>query len=63
MCMSSHTEMYIDSTVGGILQVDTRTDILDSDSEDGVGGDSEIDENLEICELEKRDFDDEDEIW
>jgi hypothetical protein len=34
----------------------------DSDPEDDVGEDSEIDEHFEICELEKRDFDDEEGI-
>jgi hypothetical protein len=55
--MSSPTEMYVDSTRSGILQIETLADV-DYDSEDSRGEDSEIDENLEICELEKRDFDD-----
>ncbi len=49
--MSSHTEIYAESTVKGIHS--------DSDSEDSTGKDSQIDKKMEICELEKRDFDDE----
>jgi hypothetical protein len=32
---------------------------MDSNSEDSHGEDSKIDKSLEICELEKGDFDDE----
>jgi hypothetical protein len=32
---------------------------VNSDSEDSTGKDSQIDKKMEICELEKRDFDDE----
>jgi hypothetical protein len=32
---------------------------MDSNSEDDGGKDSKIGKNLEICELEKRDFEDE----
>jgi hypothetical protein len=41
--MSSHNEIYIESTVAGILQIETLTD-MDSNSEDSTGEDSKIDE-------------------
>jgi hypothetical protein len=55
--MSSPTEMYVDSTRSGILEIKTLAD-MDSDSENSCGEDSEINKNLEICQLEKRYFDD-----
>jgi hypothetical protein len=55
--MLSHTEIYVESTGAGIKQVEILTDI-DSDSEgDHAGEDFEMDENLQSCELENRDFD------
>jgi hypothetical protein len=39
-----------------MVQVETLPD-MGSDLEDSRGEDSKIDENLESCELEKRDFD------
>jgi hypothetical protein len=56
-CMWSLTEIDIVSTVGRILQVESLADV-DPNSEDRTGEDSEMDKNLEICRLEKRDFDD-----
>jgi hypothetical protein len=55
--MWSLTEIDIVSTVGRILQVESLADV-DPNSEDRTGEDSEMDKNLEICRLEKRDFDD-----
>ncbi len=59
--LSSCTEKAVESTGGRILQVETLDDV-DSDLKDSRGEDSEIDEYLEICELEKHDFNDEDGI-
>ena len=59
--MSSRTGKFVNSTGGGILQVETRDDV-DSKYEDSRGEDSEINENLEICVLEMLDFDDADGI-
>jgi hypothetical protein len=42
----------------GILQIETLAEV-DANLEDCRGEDSEINKNLEICDLEKRDFDDE----
>jgi hypothetical protein len=50
--------MYLDSTRSGILQIETLADV-DSDLEDSCGEDSKINKYLEICKLEKRDFDNE----
>jgi hypothetical protein len=57
--MSSHFGMYVDPTQKGIPQGSSaeevaafRTEEVDKDK------DSELDENVEIVEMEKRDFDD-----
>ena len=59
--MSSRTKIYVDSTEAGIRLVDIADDDSSSDADSDVE-DSEIDENAEICQLEKLDFDDEMEI-
>jgi hypothetical protein len=51
----------LDSTGGRILQVETLNDV-DSNYEDSRGEDSKLDENFEICKLEKLDLDDKDGI-
>jgi hypothetical protein len=40
----------------GILQIEALADV-DSDSKDSCWEGSEVDKNLEICQLEKCDFD------
>jgi hypothetical protein len=55
--MTSRTKKCVECTADGIVQVGNLPDVDDSDSDEG-GSDSEIDENLELCKLEKRDFDD-----
>jgi hypothetical protein len=56
--MSSLNEMYVDSTKSGVLQIENLPDV-GSDLEESRGEDSKIDKKLEICKLEKRDFNNE----
>jgi hypothetical protein len=49
--------MYTDSTGEGITPGDTADDAAAEATEEVVD-DSEIDENIDIIEMEKRDFDD-----
>jgi hypothetical protein len=55
--MSSRFGMYVDSTVTGIPQGSSAEELVAFQTEE-VDKDSEIDENVEIVEMEKRDFDD-----
>jgi hypothetical protein len=59
--MSSRTGQFVDSTGGQIQPVETL-DYVDSDYEGSQGKDSEINKNLEICELERLGLDNEDGI-
>ena len=55
------TDIYVDSTEEGIRQGDIADDDANSD-EDSGGEDSIIDENEEICRLERMDFQEEVEL-
>ena len=59
--MLSRTGVYVDSTEEGILQGDIAEDVVTTD-EDSGGEDSIIDENEEICRLERLDFQEEVEL-
>jgi hypothetical protein len=49
--------MYVEPTGVGIITVAAVADTAEEPTE-GVEDDSEMDENIEILEIEKRDFDD-----
>jgi hypothetical protein len=56
--MHSGIEMYVASTDEGMGTEGTLEDTVDEATEEDVE-DSKMDENLDIMEFEKRDFDDE----
>jgi hypothetical protein len=59
--MHTATEIYVASTEEGMGTQGILEDTVAEPTEDNVE-DSKIDENLDIMEFEKRDFDDEDGI-